>query len=177
MTTIDEDALYAELKTLPDFDCLPLPAHWYKKYNIPPATIQTTRDFLESRYTIKCAVAPKDLPPLIIKEPQQNGKLVPVHPPEDIKVETISRPYVPNDGVVHPYLLEIAEKEREIASRPSEPVCTYSQTAQTLETPSEVEEPACSHEPNHQVSELCAERHTHQSPCDNLGNQPEYSQK
>ncbi len=123
MTTIDEDALYQQLRQLPDFDCLPLPSHWFKKYNIPPVSQPTTREFLESHHTIKCAVAPKDLPPIIINEPQQNGKLVPVAPPENIKVETISKPITDMNYMVHPSLLEI---KNETASSPPAPLddCT-----------------------------------------------------
>jgi hypothetical protein len=106
MTTIDEDALYEQLRHLPDFDCLPLPSHWFKKYNIPPVTQPTTREFIESQHTIKCSVAPKDLPPIIINEPQQGGKLIPIAPPEDIKVQTISRPITDMNYTVHPSLLE-----------------------------------------------------------------------
>ena len=104
MTTIDEDALYHQLRQLPDFDCFPLPAHWYKKYNIPTVSQPDTREFLNSHYTIKCAIAPKDLPPIIINEPQQNGKLVPVAPPEDIKVHTITKPIEGDIYPIHPSL-------------------------------------------------------------------------
>jgi len=106
MTTINEDALYEQLRQLPDFDCFPLPANWFKKYNIPPVSQPTTREYLESQYTVKCAVAPKDLPPIFINEPQQGGKLVPVAPPEDINVQTISRPMTLTDYMVHPSLLD-----------------------------------------------------------------------
>lgn len=104
-TDIDEDALFNELRKLPDFDCFPLPARWYKKYNIPPLEQPNTREFLNSHYTIKCATAPKDLPPLIINEPQQGGKLVPVAPPPDIEVKTIQRPLEVDQFVVHPMLM------------------------------------------------------------------------
>jgi hypothetical protein len=97
MSEFDEDALYNELKELPDFDCLPLPARWFKKYNIPPVEVINPHNFIESRYTVKCQFAPKDLAPLIINEPQQGGKLVEVLPPEDIKVETISKPFDPEN--------------------------------------------------------------------------------
>jgi len=91
--SIDEDALYEQLKNSPDFDSLPIPARWFKKYNIAPRNPPTTREFIESKYTIMRAVEKKDLPPLIYDEPQQGGKLVVVPPFEDIKVETISRPF------------------------------------------------------------------------------------
>lgn len=104
MAAIDEDKLFEELRQLPDFDCLPLPARWFKKYNIQPVSQPDTRDFLNSQYTIKCAIAPKDLPPIFINEPQQNGKLVPVAPPEDIKVYTITKPIESDIYPVHPSL-------------------------------------------------------------------------
>jgi hypothetical protein len=93
METIDEDALYEQLKNSPDFDSLPLPARWFKKYNIAPRNPPTTREFIESNYTVMRAVEKKDLPPIIYDEPQQNGKLVVPPPFEDIKTETISRPF------------------------------------------------------------------------------------
>jgi len=118
---IDEDALYQELKELRDFDCLPLPSHWFKKYNIPPRTTITPHDYIESNYAMKRALEPKDLPPLIIDEPQQGGKLVEAPPPEDIKVEVINRPFdwTPDKPfpAVLPMLKELpdpdAEKEKE----------------------------------------------------------------
>lgn len=107
---IDEDKLYAELKALPDFDCYPIPSAWFKKYGIPPRTIETTRDFLESRYTITQQYANKDLPPIIIDSPQKEGKLVKMLPPEEIKVETIQREYTGGaNPVVLPSLKELPE--------------------------------------------------------------------
>jgi hypothetical protein len=91
--SIDEDALYNELKNQPDFDCLPIPARWFKKYGIPPRTTATTKEFLESGYTLMRAVEQKDLPPIIYDEPQQNGKLVESQPFEEIKVDVVSRPF------------------------------------------------------------------------------------
>lgn len=135
MTTIDEDALYNKLKDLPDFDCLPLPSHWFKKYNIPPVSQPSTREFLDSQHTIKCATAPKDLPPIFINEPQQGGKLVPIAPPEDIKVETISRPITDTNYIVHPSLLEL--KNETASSPPDSPDdCTPSSAPEHHQTDS-----------------------------------------
>jgi hypothetical protein len=107
---IDEDSLYAELSKLPDFDCMPIPISWFKKYGIPPRTIQDTREFLESRYTINQQYGNKDLPPIIIDKPQQDGKLVKMIEPEEIKVETIQREYTGGaNPVVLPSLQELPE--------------------------------------------------------------------
>ena len=66
---VDEDTMYAQLKDLPDFECLPLPASWFKKYGIPPREATAPREFIESNYTMRMAIEPKDLPPIIIDEP------------------------------------------------------------------------------------------------------------
>ena len=113
---INEDELYAELSKLPDFDCMPIPISWYKKYNIPPRTIETTREFLESRYTINQQYGHKDLPPIIMDEPQRDGELVVVPHEEEIKVEVISRAF-DWDGskpfpAVLPFLKDMEEKEK-----------------------------------------------------------------
>ena len=91
---MDEDkALLEQLKQLPDFECYVLPATWYRKFGLEPPAPVDTRSFMESNYTMKCAIAPKDLPPIVISKPQQNGKLVEMAPPEKIDVEVRSRPY------------------------------------------------------------------------------------
>jgi hypothetical protein len=85
--------LLYELKKLPDFDCLPLPDEWYTKFNLPPKKVINPREFMESNYTMEMALAPKDLPPLIIDEPQQGGKLVQFidEPPPEVTLR--SRPF------------------------------------------------------------------------------------
>ena len=96
-----------ELKKLPDFECYVLPAKWYKEFGLTPPAPVNPREFMETNYTMKCAVAPKDLPTIYIREPQQNGKLVEPAPPEVVPVEVRSRPYTltetPN---ILPYLQE-----------------------------------------------------------------------
>ena len=108
---IDEDKLFEEMSKLPDFDCYPLPAHWYKKYNIKPVSQPTTKEFIESNYATRRAIEMKDLPPIFIDEPQQNGKLVKIAPPEDIKVEVISRPYTGTINGVLPSLIDETKQE------------------------------------------------------------------
>lgn len=90
---IEEKQLLEELRKLPDFECYVLPANWYKKYGLTPPGPVAPREFMESNYTMKCAVAPKDLPTVYIREPQKNGKLVEMAPPEIVPVEVKSRPY------------------------------------------------------------------------------------
>jgi hypothetical protein len=89
----DELALLKMLQAQPDFECLPLPAYWYKKYNIPPRAATGPKEYIESNYAMRRALEPKDLPPLIIDEPQQGGKLVKVHPPEETNIKVVARPF------------------------------------------------------------------------------------
>jgi len=100
---IDEDeAIWELIKDSPDVDCFPLPARFFKKFGIQPRAVETTKDYLGSQYTIKKQFETKELAPLIIDEPQRdtdgNIKLVPVAPPEDIKTETIQRPFIQEEG-------------------------------------------------------------------------------
>jgi hypothetical protein len=114
MSDADELALYNQLKDLPDFRSYPLPVSWFKKFNIPPIEVTQPGEFINSGYTIKCGLQKKDFPPLIIREPQKDKdgkvKLVEVAPPEDIKVETISRPFENKDPflTVLPMIAELA---------------------------------------------------------------------
>lgn len=97
LSDLEEDKLYEILKEQPDFDCLPLPARWFKKYNIPPREATDFASFVNSRYTLRCAFSPKDLPPLILKEPIKdasgNVRLVQMAPIEEIPIEVVQKPY------------------------------------------------------------------------------------
>ena len=94
LSDADELALLKMLQAQPDFECLPLPAYWFKKYNIPPRAATGPKEYIESNYAMRRSVEQKDLPPLIIDEPQQGGKLAKVHPPEETKIEVVARPFV-----------------------------------------------------------------------------------
>ena len=97
--------LYNAMKDLPDFECWPIPQHWFKKFNIPPRNPISVREYIESGYAMKMAVAPKDLPPIIIDKPQQNGKLVQMVEEPPVPVELISRPFELKEGEMFPAVL------------------------------------------------------------------------
>jgi hypothetical protein len=92
----DEKDLVEAMRSLPDFTSFVFPSSWYKKYNIPPAEVINPREFMKSNYTMQCAVAPKDLPPIIISEPQKDAdgkvKVIPLLPMEDIPMTITQRP-------------------------------------------------------------------------------------
>jgi len=111
---LTEDELFEIIKQQPDFDCLPLPARWFKKYNIPPREATDFSSFVKSNYTVRCSYAPKDLPTLVLKEPIKdlsgNIRLVEPAPVEEIDVKVVSRPYNIEDKerpVVEDFLKEL----------------------------------------------------------------------
>lgn len=123
-----EQSLYNELSKLPDFDCLPIPQSWFKKFGIPPRNPISTREYLESNYAIKMTFAPKDLPPLIINIPQQNGKLVEVPEVEEVQHTIVSRPFEIPEGEPFPVVLPSLTDES-VASLPV-PLQTCPETPQ-----------------------------------------------
>ncbi len=81
------------MKDLPDFDCLPIPVSWFKKYNIPAREAVAPKEYIESNYAMLKSVELKDLPPLIIDEPQRGGVLVEVVAEDPVTLEVVSRPF------------------------------------------------------------------------------------
>ena len=102
ITEKEEVELLYALKQLPDFECFPIPVAWYEKYKIAPRGVINPREFMESHYTMKKALEEKDLPPLIITEPQRNGELKEFPEPEVIPVEVRNRPFEWKEGMPFP---------------------------------------------------------------------------
>ena len=95
MPRTDEE-LYEELRHCPDFDKLPLPETWYKKFNIPRPTAVDFKTFANSGYWLKCATDPNTIRE-ICTEPAPGG----VRPILDVKqpeVEVITKPVVDVSG-------------------------------------------------------------------------------
>ena len=105
ITEKEEVELLYALKQLPDFECFPIPVSWYEKYKIAPRGVVNPREFMESNYAMKRALEHKDLPPLIINEPQRNGELKVFPPIEKIPVEVRSRPFELKEGEMMPVKL------------------------------------------------------------------------
>ena len=105
LTDKEEVELLYALKQLPDFECLPLPACWFEKYKLEPRKAVGPREYIESNHAMKMAVAPKDLPPIIIDEPQQGGKLVPLAPLDNVPIEVRSRPFILPEGKPFPAVI------------------------------------------------------------------------
>ena len=105
LTDKEEVELLYALKQLPDFECLPIPAYWFEKYKLAPRAAVGPKEYIEANHAMKMAVAPKDLPPIIIDEPQQGGKLVTPAPFESVPIEVRSRPFVVPEGKPFPAII------------------------------------------------------------------------
>jgi hypothetical protein len=105
----EERLLVEALKQSPEFECLPIPASWFKKYDIPPRTACGPREYIHSNYAINCSIAPKDLPPIVLKEPQKdkdgNVILVEMVKVEEPPLEVRERPFQLQEGQEFPVVL------------------------------------------------------------------------
>lgn len=131
LTDKEEFELLCALKQQPDFDCLPIPAYWFEKYKLTPRAAVGPKEYIESNHAMKMAVAPKDLPPIIIDEPQQGGKLVTPAPFESVPIEVRSRPFVVPEGkpfpaIIAPTYEELGIQESQRHTSPSSGVQSQS---------------------------------------------------
>jgi hypothetical protein len=120
MSDEDELALLNILKSQPDFECLPLPGYWFKKYNLPPRAAVGPAEYIESNYAMKKANEPKELPPIIIDEPQQGGKVYPLAPPEVIDVKVINRKFAWDQSKPFPAVFVPTDQECRIPDSPDD---------------------------------------------------------
>jgi len=90
-----EDKMYHLMKESPEWDVLPKPARWFKKYGIPPVKAINAAEYLKSDYHNRVKLIPRTLPPLIINEPQRGGVMVPLQKIDDELTFTLhEKPFV-----------------------------------------------------------------------------------
>ena len=111
MSDAEELQLLTCLKAQPDFDCLPIPAYWFKKYNLPSRVATGPKEYIESNYAMKKANEVKELDPVIVDEPQQGGKTYPLAPEEVIDVKVVNRPFVWDQSKPFPAVFVPTERE------------------------------------------------------------------
>jgi hypothetical protein len=110
-----EDKMYHLMKESPEWDVLPKPARWFKKYNIPPVKAQNLSEYLKSDYHNKVKLIPRNLPPLIIKEPQRGGIMVPLQKVEDEVTFTLYEKPFTGDLTFSPP--EASEEQKHLVSQ------------------------------------------------------------
>lgn len=78
-----EDELYRKMKQSPEWEVLPKPVRWYKKYGIPEPKPLSTAEILQSDYHNKVKLIHTTLPPIIYDKPQRDGYTVPLQEVKD----------------------------------------------------------------------------------------------
>lgn len=91
--SLTDEQLFEIMKSHPEFENLPKPASWFKKFNLPPVKARNFKEYLEDDAFMEAknkVVNEK----MIYNEPQPGG-VRPVPDPEVIPMEIISRPLQP----------------------------------------------------------------------------------
>jgi len=88
--SLTDEQLFEMMKSHPEFENLPKPASWFKKFNLPPVKARNFKEYLEDdAYMV--AKNKEVTEKAIYNEPQPGGvRFVPE--PEVIPMEIISRP-------------------------------------------------------------------------------------
>ena len=95
MNCLSDEELFAMMKNHPEFHNLPLPASWFKKFNLEPVKARNFKEFIDDKAWERSREMSVDQVE-IRKEPVPGG-VRPVLPSEEIPVEVISRPIKPDE--------------------------------------------------------------------------------
>ena len=93
--TLTDDEVFEMMKACPEFEYLPKPATWFKKYGLEPVKPRNFKEYLDDDAYFE-ARAKYISEKVIFKGPQPGG-VRPVPPPEVIPVEITSRPVEPSE--------------------------------------------------------------------------------
>lgn len=108
---LTDEELFQMMKNHPEFECLPKPASWFKKFNLQPVSARNFKEFIDDRAWEKAremVVTEKE----IRNEPVPGG-VRPVFPSEVIPMEIISRPITKDE------VWGLAEEQRESKTEPT----------------------------------------------------------
>lgn len=90
-----DEELFAMMKNHPEFECLPKPASWYKKFNLQPVAARNFKEFIDEKAWERAREMSVDQ--VEIRKDPVPGGVRPVLPSEEIPVEVISRPIKPDE--------------------------------------------------------------------------------
>tara|TARA_R110000868_G_scaffold8415_2_gene43751 strand:+ start:164 stop:493 length:330 start_codon:yes stop_codon:yes gene_type:complete len=95
MNSLSDEELFKMMKESPEFKNLPLPATWYKKFNLEPVKARNFKEFLDDDAWLKTRGMHVDEKE-IRKDPVPGG-VRPVFPLEEIPVSITSRKIDPTE--------------------------------------------------------------------------------
>jgi hypothetical protein len=95
MNKLSDEELFAMMKACPEFEHLPMPATWFKKFGVPPIKARNFKEYLDDNAWEKARAMHVDEKE-IRKEPAPGG-IRPVFPLEEIPVTITSRVIDPSE--------------------------------------------------------------------------------
>jgi len=93
--TLTDEELYEMMKNHPEFECLPKPASWFKKFNLQPVAARNFKEFIDDKAWERAREMSVDQ--VEIRKDPVPGGVRPVLPSEEIPMEIISRPIKPDE--------------------------------------------------------------------------------
>jgi hypothetical protein len=93
--TLTDDEVFEMMKASPEFEFLPKPATWYKKYGLEPIKPRNFKEYLDDDAYFEARA--KYISEKVIFRGPQPGGVRPVPPPEVIPVEITQRPVAPSE--------------------------------------------------------------------------------
>ena len=87
---LTDEELYAMMKDSPEFEHLPKPASWFKKFGLEPIKARNFKEFLDDDAWMQSRAKPYQ-EWAVFKDPQPGG-VRPVLPSEEIPITITSRP-------------------------------------------------------------------------------------
>jgi hypothetical protein len=88
--TLTDEELYDMMKNHPEFERLPKPASWFKKFNLQPVAARNFKEFIDDKAWERAREM--SVTQVEIRKDPVPGGVRPVLPSEEIPVEVISRP-------------------------------------------------------------------------------------
>ena len=84
---LSEEELVKIIMSLPDGENYPLPASFYKKYNLNPAKAISFKEYANSKIWLKRQFEEKDLPALVLKPEDLPAEVVPYVKMPEVKAD------------------------------------------------------------------------------------------
>ena len=95
MSKLSDEQLFAMMKECPEFEHLPMPATWFKKFGLQPISARNFKEYLDDDAWMKTRAMHVDEKE-IRKEPAPGG-VRPVFPAEEIPMTITSRVIDPSE--------------------------------------------------------------------------------
>jgi hypothetical protein len=90
-TSYTDEELYEYLKTLPEFESLPLPKSWHDKFNIKMKQPENFKENLESNYAMNCLMKGNYINDTIENIPEPKDYVFPEVKADVVPLEVVTK--------------------------------------------------------------------------------------